>query len=104
MKQPPHPLPDDFVLTDVLAALSDPVRLAIVVTLADGGEHPWGDLDLGVGPSTLSHHVKVLREAGLITHRKEGTRCFVALRAELEQIFPGLVPTVLKFAGSHTSV
>jgi hypothetical protein len=42
--------------------------------------------------------MKVLREAGVIVHRKEGTRCFVALRPELEAAFPGLLGCILSFA------
>lgn len=98
MRQLRHPAPDEITLPRVLGALSDPARLAIVAKLADGREHPWSDLDVGVGPSTLSHHVRVLREAGIINHRKEGTRCFVALRPDLEDVFPGLLSSVLKFA------
>lgn len=99
MKQLPHPLPNEITLTGVLAALSDPVRLSILTTLADGREHHWGELEVDVGLSTLSHHVKVLREAGVINHRKEGTRCFLSLRADVRRRFPGLLKSVLRFAG-----
>ncbi len=37
-KQLPHPLPNEVSVTDVLAALSDPIRLAIIATLARYGE------------------------------------------------------------------
>lgn len=97
-RQLPHPGADQMTLTGVLAALSDPTRLAIVARLARAGEQRWGDLELPVCNSTLSHHVKVLREAGVIRHRKDGTRCWVALRPELEQAFPGLLGTVLGLA------
>src|SRR3546814_3708764 len=46
-------------------------------TLRKTGERGWGEFDFPVGKSTLSHHMKVLREAGVIHHRKEGTRCWV---------------------------
>lgn len=98
MKQLPHPSLHGISLAGVLDALADPVRLSIVSALADGRERPWGALDAGVCNSTLSHHVKVLREAGLIAHRKEGTRCFVSLRPDLEDRFPGLLRMVLRFA------
>jgi DNA-binding transcriptional ArsR family regulator len=58
------------------------------------------EFDCGVAESTLSHHLKVLRLAGVINHRKEGTRCFVALRPELETAFPGLLASILKFRGA----
>ncbi len=100
MRQLPHPTPQQISLTTVLAALSDPVRLSIVAGLADRpGEHNWNDFaDLGVAPSTLSHHMKTLRLAGLIRHRKIGTRCHVSLRDDLDTRFPNLVPNILTHA------
>jgi DNA-binding transcriptional ArsR family regulator len=97
MRQLSHPKIEEMTLCGVLAALSDPVRLAIVGRLAGGGEHGWGDFDVDVCPSTLSHHMKTLRLAGVIAHRKDGTRCFVSLRPDLERRFPGLLACVLKF-------
>jgi DNA-binding transcriptional ArsR family regulator len=96
-RQLPHPTPREITLTGVLSALSDPVRLAIVARLAKRpGEHHWNDFaDLGVAPSTLSHHMKTLRLAGLIHHRKSGTRCHVSLRPDLDAALPNLLPTVL---------
>jgi DNA-binding transcriptional ArsR family regulator len=82
----------------VLAALSDPVRLSLVCRLSKGEELPWGQFEAGVCNSTLSHHLKILREAGITQVRKEGTRCFVSLRPDLEEVFPGLVGQVLGFA------
>jgi DNA-binding transcriptional ArsR family regulator len=84
-KQLPHPGADQITLTGVLAALSDPIRLAIVATLARTGERGWSEFELPVCKSTLSHHIKVLREAGIIQHRKDGTRCWITLRDELER-------------------
>ncbi len=99
MRQLRHPEAGEITLEGVLGALSDPVRLRIVSVLAGTeGEHPWGDFDVDVCASTLSHHMKALREAGIITHRKEGTRCYVALRPDLETIFPGLLGCILAFA------
>lgn len=90
-----HPAPDETQFTDVLAALSDPVRLAIVARLADAG--PAGELActtfaLPVSKSTQSSHFKVLREAGVIWQRDEGTRRLNRLRrADLDARFPGLL-------------
>lgn len=61
-----------------------------------GRERAWKDLDLPIAQSTLSHHLRILREAGLLRNRTEGTRCFVSLRTdELDARFPGLLRTVL---------
>jgi DNA-binding transcriptional ArsR family regulator len=50
-------------------------------------------------PSTLSHHFKVLREAGVIHQLEQGNRRWTTLRrAELDDRFPGLIDTVLRSA------
>lgn len=84
-------------LTDVLAALSDPVRLDIVATLKQDGERGSTEFGCKVSGSTLSHHIRQLCAAGVLQHRKEGTRCFVSLRPDLEHKFPGLIDSVLRF-------
>jgi DNA-binding transcriptional ArsR family regulator len=90
-----------ITLPGVLAALSDTTRLGLVRVLADGHERAWGDLRVPVAKSTLSHHLKVLRNAGVTATRKEGTRCFVWLRAtELEDTLPGLLDSVLASAAA----
>jgi DNA-binding transcriptional ArsR family regulator len=87
-------------LTAVLHALSDPVRLQIVARLSDGSEHSCGSIELPVTKSTCTHHFRVLREAGLIHQRHEGTSRLNSLRrADLEVRFPGLLDTVLRAAG-----
>jgi DNA-binding transcriptional ArsR family regulator len=100
MRQYRHPVRDEITLPKVLAALSDPVRLSIVEALAKGGERGWSGFDACVANSTLSHHMKVLRLAGVISNRGDGTRCFVSLRPELEEAFPGLLHSILKFSAS----
>lgn len=103
-------LPDSQItLSRLLGALSDPTRLGIVRVLSDGAERGWGQFNAPVAKSTLSHHLKVLREAGVTQTRQEGTRCFVTLRrADLEARFPGLLPALLSAAvaegvGEHVS-
>ncbi|MFB9297566.1 ArsR/SmtB family transcription factor [Kibdelosporangium philippinense] len=94
-----HPDADEMRLTDVMSALSDPIRVGIVRVLADGNEQAWGDLRVPVGKSTLSHHLKVLRAAGITRTREEGTRCFVRLRGDdMDERFPGLLLSVLQAA------
>jgi DNA-binding transcriptional ArsR family regulator len=87
---------DRGTLVEVLQALSDPVRLQIVRHLADVGEVACGTLPLPVGKSTISHHYKVLREAGIVQMRVVGTRRYHALRREdLDARFPGLLDAIL---------
>jgi DNA-binding transcriptional ArsR family regulator len=90
------PPADAVELPAVLAALSDPVRLAIVRELARRGEVPCGTLDLQVSASTRSHHLRTLREAGVTVTRVEGQRRLVSLRRDVvDARFPGLLDAVL---------
>src|SRR6059058_4431264 len=93
-----HPERDELELAAVLHALSDPVRLKIVAALASSdGEHTCGSFDLPVTKSTCTHHFRVLREAGVIRQRLEGTTKLNSLRREdLDARFPGLVDAVLQ--------
>lgn len=77
--------------------MSDPVRLEIVRELHDDGELSCSHLRTPVSKSTLSHHLKVLRDAGVTWTRLEGTQRLVSLRQEdLEGRFPGLLSCVLE--------
>lgn len=98
-----HPRRAEIQLAAVLHALSDPVRLKIVAALASAdGEHSCGSFDLPVTKSTCTHHFKVLREAGIIHQRQEGTARLNTLRREdLEARFPGLLETVLEAASER---
>ena len=91
-----HPDRDSLDLASILHALSDPVRLRIVQSLARGGELTCGAFGIGIPKSTLSHHFKVLREGGVIRTRMEGVHRIVSLRMEdLNARFPGLVQAIL---------
>jgi DNA-binding transcriptional ArsR family regulator len=96
-----HPGRDELELAAVLNAMSDPVRLRIVAALARADECTCGSIDLPVAKSTCTHHFKVLREAGVIRQRQEGTTRLNALRREdLEARFPGLLRTILDAASA----
>jgi DNA-binding transcriptional ArsR family regulator len=100
-----HPQRAEIQLGAVLHALSDPVRLQIVAALAAGeGERTCGSFDVPVTKSTCTHHFRVLREAGVIHQRQEGTARLNALRREdLEARFPGLLETILQAASTGAS-
>jgi DNA-binding transcriptional ArsR family regulator len=94
-----HPPAGAMHLASLMAALSDPVRVAIVRALATQGEIACGTLELGVSPATRSHHFRVLREAGITLTRPSGTHRYVSLRRdELDDRFPGLLDAVLTAA------
>ncbi|MFG1821802.1 ArsR/SmtB family transcription factor [Microbispora bryophytorum] len=98
----PHPDAAILVLTDVLFALSDPSRLALVRRLAQGPLEVAACQPTGgeVPKSTLSHHLRTLREAGVIRNVPEGRQRYVSLRREdLDDRFPGLLDAVLGGTG-----
>jgi DNA-binding transcriptional ArsR family regulator len=95
MRQVSHPETESIALTGVLYALSDPVRLEIVKSLQDGKAKTCGEFGLHT-KSTMSHHFKVLREAGVTWTTIEGRRRLTSLRQEdLDKRFPGLLEAVL---------
>jgi DNA-binding transcriptional ArsR family regulator len=94
----PVPAVEDIELVEVLRALADPVRLDVVRLLGDGAAHCQGreDWDFGVKKSTMSHHLRILREAGVTDVTVEGRDHWIQLRrVDLEARFPGLVAGVL---------
>jgi len=70
-------------LAGVLKALADPVRLRLVSMIAahEGGEACVCDLTepLGLTQPTVSHHLKVLTDAGFLTRSKRGTWAYYAI-------------------------
>jgi DNA-binding transcriptional ArsR family regulator len=91
-----HPESDEFDLLDILHALSDPTRMTIVQTLRATPERACGTFPVDVAPSTLTHHFRVLREAGVIRQREDGNRRWTALRGEdLETRFPGVLDAIV---------
>ena len=92
------PARSELDLVEVLQALADPVRLQIVRVLdAADGPIACHEIPIPVGKSTGSHHLKVLREAGVVSAKVDGTRKYHTLRrADLDARFPGLLDSVLR--------
>ncbi|MDB5665715.1 transcriptional regulator [Cypionkella sp.] len=99
----PHPAREELILSQVLFALSDPARLAIVSQLVEG------PLDMArcyltdptIAKSTKSHLMRVLREAGVIRNEPKGRGRTLSLRREdLDYRFPGLLDAILSSAPS----
>ena len=96
MREPHHPSCGELELSAVLHALSDPARLQIVSRLSLGDECTCGTFDLGLSKATLSHHFRVLREAGVVRTRPDGRKRLLSLRKDdLDDRFPGLLEAVL---------
>ncbi len=97
-----HPATEDITLEGVLGALSDPMRLRIVASLMSekgcmscSQAAPCPEM----AKSTLSHHFRILREAGLIRTTKQGVENRNVVRsADVNKRFPGLLKTILKLA------
>ena len=99
-----YPDREDITIYGILAALSDPTRLAIVCQLAEHEEKcPFDFLDI-TSKQNLTHHFKVLREAGVIMARYEGRQKFIWLRRDLiDDMFPGLLNGVLRAVENSTA-
>jgi DNA-binding transcriptional ArsR family regulator len=91
-----HPTADQFALERIFQALSDPIRLEIVRHLDRVTEATCGELDGGRPKSSMSHHFRILRDAGLVQTRGAGTVHQNTLRREeLNARFPGLLDAIL---------
>ncbi len=91
-----HPGAGEIELTRVLYALSDPVRLDVVRQLDREGEATCAALDGGRPKSSMSHHFRVLRDAGVVRTRTDGPAHMNELRrADIDRRFPGLLAAVL---------
>jgi DNA-binding transcriptional ArsR family regulator len=90
-----HPDLKNITLAQVMQALSDPCRITIMQALIHDQELACNELPTQVSKATLSHHIAVLREAGLITTRVQGTKCLNSIRTEaFQDYFPGLLKLI----------
>lgn len=74
------PHADSATCASILKVLADETRLAVIEQLLDGPKHV-GEINesLEVEQSLLSHHLKVLRDAGLVTSSREGKQVLYEL-------------------------
>lgn len=102
MVQYVHPAKEDISLAGVLGALADPMRLKIVRNMLNekscmscSEAAPCPDM----AKSTLSHHFRILREAGVIRTAKQGVENRNTVRKDdIDARFPGLLKLLLKLA------
>lgn len=91
----PEPAVSELRLEFVMAALAEPLRMTVARKLlidSDAFDHPCGWFGFDRPKSSLTHHFKVLREAGLIHQRQYGLERRSRLRIEdLNDRFPGLL-------------
>jgi len=94
-----HPSAQTVMLAQIFHALSDPAHLRILERIALAPELACNATGEALPRSTLSHHFRILREAGLLTCRREGTLQLNRLRREIvDAKAPGLLDTVLAAA------
>ena len=79
----------------LLAVVADPVRWRLLARLADAGTHCVCELQpvAGVAPNVLSYHLKVLREAGLVTSAKRGRWVHYTLAPDTPARIAAALPT-----------
>jgi DNA-binding transcriptional ArsR family regulator len=97
-----HPSLDDITVEGILHALADPVRVAIFTSIAGSNcsricSNFLHMTERDIPKSTLSHHFKALREAGLIRSERRGVEMHNTSRCEeLDGRFPGLIAAIVK--------
>ncbi len=97
-----HPGMESVTVADILHALADPVRLAIVSELLEAGSEmncveTMSSAKIVLPKSTCSQHFQILRDAGLIHCERKGVELTSRLRQrEIQRRFPGLLKSILK--------
>jgi ArsR family transcriptional regulator len=89
----PLPVRERERLASCFKALADPARVGIVNMISAAGEVCVCNLvdELGLSQPTVSHHLKILREAGLVDAERRGTWAFYRLVPEnVEQLSAAL--------------
>jgi len=102
-----HPSKEDITLAGLLNAFADPIRLCIFKSMM----HEKGCMSCSeasprqpIPKSTLSHHFRVMREAGLIRTTKQGVEHRNVIRVDdINERFPGLLKTLIKLAENEAS-
>lgn len=97
----PEPSVDSFDLTTILSALADPTRRALMAALYRRTEPTDCSVlaehtHLELSAPTISHHYRILREAGLTRTIADGRKRIICVRRDdMEKRFPGLLDAVL---------
>lgn len=81
----------------LLAAAVEPVRWRLLAALAAGGTQCVCELEpvAGVAPNVLSYHLKILREAGLVTSARRGRWIDYSLAVDARDRLARALPTAV---------
>jgi ArsR family transcriptional regulator len=84
----------DADVVRVLKALADPTRFRMVQEIAHGGELSCNQVAerFNLSQPTISHHMKILFEAGLLTQRTEGKHHYTSVDRKLLDSIADLLP------------
>ena len=74
-----------FPFPKFFKAIGDPVRQKILLLLNENGEMPVKDLvlKLDLAQSTVSHHLGILKDAGIVKSREEGAQVYYSVCCEM---------------------
>jgi ArsR family transcriptional regulator, arsenate/arsenite/antimonite-responsive transcriptional repressor len=88
---------EDKELVKVLKALADAGRLKMIQEVAAAGELSCGQVaeHFDVSQPTISHHLKILKEAGILHDRQEGKHHYISVNHALLNQVAGLIPVRL---------
>jgi len=90
----------DQDIVRALKALADPTRFRMVQEIAAAGELSCGQLTerFDVSQPTISHHLKLLQDAGLLVQRTEGKHHYTSVDKKLVARIAALIPSRLDTA------
>jgi ArsR family transcriptional regulator len=91
---------DDANIVRVLKALADPTRFRMVQEIATAGELSCGEVQehFDVSQPTISHHMKILSDAGVLIQRIDGKHRYTSVDAALVRSVLDAVPPRLTVA------
>ncbi len=85
---------DDRSLVNVMKALGHPMRFRMVQEIAKAGELCCGAIQelFPVAQPTISHHLKILTDAGVLVQRRQGQHCYTSVNREVVDNVLGSLP------------
>ena len=92
------------IRAEILKAMAHPCRLSIIEEISKSEKCVCELTDMiGADISTVSKHLSILKKAGIVTDRKEGTTVFYRLRVQCVMDFMSCIDSVMK-ANAETSL
>jgi ArsR family transcriptional regulator len=94
---------DEARFVKILKALADPKRLRMVQEIAKAGELSCGQIGgrFNLSQPTISHHLKILADAGLLQAREAGQHHFISVDADLIQQVTDFFPKGLRVSSKR---